>query len=142
MVRSPRKRAAASLDLRSRKDRMPLPGHTRSSYQRDHLLQTPDTFVRAPFPGMASATAIVHAGPAMGAKFAQYTVELEPDGSFQTTLSQTFLYVIDGEIAVGTDQHRLEASEFLYLPPGRASCFSATAAARVAVIEKPFSPLD
>ena len=42
-------------------------GHTRSSYQRDHLLHTPDTFVRAPLPGMRNATAIVHAGPVMGA---------------------------------------------------------------------------
>ncbi len=35
-------------------------GHTRSSDQRDHLLQTPDTFVRTVLPGMQSAVAIVH----------------------------------------------------------------------------------
>ena len=33
----------------------------------DHLLLTPDTFVRAPLPGMTNATAIVHAAPALGA---------------------------------------------------------------------------
>jgi len=118
---------------------MPLPGHTRSSYQRDHLLQTPDTFVRAPLPGMSGATAIVHAAPAMGAKFAQYTVELEPGGSFETTSSQTFLYVIEGGIATGAE--KLGPAGFLYLPPGCASVVSAESPARVAVIEKPYSAL-
>ncbi|HEY6251259.1 MAG TPA: (S)-ureidoglycine aminohydrolase, partial [Candidatus Angelobacter sp.] len=38
-------------------------GLTRTSRQADHLLLTPDTFVRAPLPGMRNATAIVHASP-------------------------------------------------------------------------------
>ncbi len=121
---------------------MPLPGHTRSSYQRDHLLQTPDTFVRAALPGMTGATAIVHAGPAMGAKFAEYTVEMERSGWFETTRGQTFLYVIDGEITVGPDRQRLGPDGFLYLPPDRASRVEASTPARVIAIEKPFSPLD
>lgn len=121
---------------------MPLPGHTRSSYQRDHLLQTPDTFVRAPLPGMTGAAAIVHAGPAMGARFAQYTVELERGGSFRTSSSQTFLYVTEGEIVVGEDRQRLEATEFLYLPPDHTNLVTAAHPARVVVIEKPYSPLD
>ena len=55
-------------------------GYTRSSYQRDHLLLTPDTFVRAPLPGMVKCTAIVHAAPAIGARFTQYTAEFEVGG--------------------------------------------------------------
>ena len=43
-------------------------GYTRSSRQADHTLLTPDTFVRAPLPGMSNATAIVHAGPAIGVR--------------------------------------------------------------------------
>lgn len=121
---------------------MPPSGQTRSSYRRDHLLQTPDTFVRAPFPGMTGATAIVHVAPAMGARFTEYTVELEPGGKFQTTLSQTFLYVIEGEIVVGPNQHRLVAGEFLYLPPDHESLVSAVGKARIVAIEKPFSKLD
>jgi (S)-ureidoglycine aminohydrolase len=120
---------------------MPLPAHTRSSYQRDHLLQTPDTFVRAPFPGMAKATAIVHAAPAMGARFTEYTVEIEEDGSFQTTLSQTFLYVVEGAITVMPARIHLEAAEFTYLPPDRPSLVSAHGTSRVVAIEKPLSKL-
>ena len=69
-------------------------GHTRSSYQRDHLIHTPDTFVRAPLPGMRNATAVVHAGPAMGAGFTQYTVELEPEGSFHLGQAQSFVFPV------------------------------------------------
>jgi (S)-ureidoglycine aminohydrolase len=36
-------------------------GHTRSARRADHLLLTPDTFVRAPLPGMKSCMAVVHA---------------------------------------------------------------------------------
>jgi glyoxylate utilization-related uncharacterized protein len=60
---------------------MQLPSHTRSSYRRDYLPQTPDTFIRAAFPGLSRATAIVHAAPAMGARFTAYTVELETGGT-------------------------------------------------------------
>ncbi|WP_433965830.1 hypothetical protein [Tunturiibacter gelidiferens] len=38
-------------------------GHTRSTNQRDHLLHTPDTFVRTVLPGMELASAIVHISP-------------------------------------------------------------------------------
>jgi len=55
-------------------------GQTRSARRADHLLLTPDTFVRAPLPGMKRCTAVVHAGPAIGAAFAQYTAEFEAGG--------------------------------------------------------------
>ncbi len=55
-------------------------GHTRGVHRADHLLQTPDTFVRAPLPGMQGATAIIHIARAGGAGFTQYTAELEPGG--------------------------------------------------------------
>jgi (S)-ureidoglycine aminohydrolase len=115
-------------------------GYTRSSYQRDHLLQTPDTFVRAPLPGMRNATAIVHAGPAMGAGFTQYTVEMEFGASFQLGKAQSFVYVVDG--VVNCAENRLSAGHYAWLPPDReahAAYVTSAEAARVAVIEKPYS---
>ena len=50
---------------------------TRSASHHDHRLQTPETFVRAPLPGMRNATAIVHTSPAGGSAFVQYTAEFE-----------------------------------------------------------------
>ena len=66
---------------RKRNLKMQKLGYTRSASRRDHFLLTPDTFVRAPLPGMMRATAVVHAAPAHGAGFTEYTVEFEAGGS-------------------------------------------------------------
>jgi (S)-ureidoglycine aminohydrolase len=115
-------------------------GNTRSRYERDHLLHTPDTFVRAPLPGMRNAVAIVHAAPAMGAGFTQYTVELETDGSFDLGQAQSFVYVLEGAVSFAETQ--LSKGRYAWLPPDRAVRISASAPARVAVIEKPHSALN
>ena len=111
-------------------------GHTRSALGRDHLLQTPDTFVRTPLPGMHGATVIVHIAPAAGARFTQYTVEFAADGVLAPCRVQRFLYVLDGQIAVG--DRNLAAGEFAYLPPGDAPEIRATSSGRAVVIEKPY----
>src|SRR5258708_36125849 len=76
-------------------------GKTRSVRRDDHLLQTPDTFVRAPLPEMSKATAIVHIGPAGGARFTQYTAEFEAGGTLEPASVQRFVYVLDGEVMAG-----------------------------------------
>jgi len=120
---------------------MPLPPHTRSNYQPDHLLQTPDTFVRAALPGLKGAQAIIHAAPAMGARFTAYTVELETGGSFGLGRDQSFVYVLEGEIE--TEAHKsFTQGGYFYHPPGLAPQFTATSAARAFVIEKPFLALE
>jgi (S)-ureidoglycine aminohydrolase len=115
-------------------------GHTRSSYRRDHLLHTPDTFVRAALPGMTKATAIVHASPAMGAAFTQYTVELESGGAFSLGQAQSFLYVQEGVMAVGGAS--LGPDQYGWFPPNKAVHLGAPNGARVTVIEKPHFALN
>lgn len=119
-------------------------GHTRSSYRPDHLLQTPDTFVRAPLPGMVNATAIVHAAPAMGAGFTEYTVEFEADGSFEPAKDQCFVYVLEGEVraAVNKKERRLSVSRYAYLPPGSGARLRAAKGTRALVIEKRLAVLN
>ena len=97
-------------------------GHTRSAYRHDHLLQTPDTFVRAPLPGMDKVTAVVHIAPAAGAKFTQYTAEFEAQGSMQPSAMQRFVYVIEGEIE--TPGERLSSGGFAYFPEGQGATFT------------------
>src|SRR5436309_15629673 len=111
-------------------------GFTRSSRQRDHLLLTPDTFVRAPLPGMEQCVAIVHAAPAMGAAFTQYTAEFEAGGRLGPCPMQRCIYVLDGTLSV--DGRTLAAGEYAYRP----EAVSAVNTARAAVIEKPYRPLD
>jgi (S)-ureidoglycine aminohydrolase len=115
-------------------------GHTRSSYQRDHLLLTPDTFVRAPLPGMKNATAIIHAGPAVGAAFTQYTAEFEAAGTLGTTVAQRFVYVLEGELSVGA--RSLTAGGFAYIPAGAIAEVKATKKVRAAIIEKLYQAID
>src|SRR5882724_6827337 len=103
-------------------------GMTRSAHRADHILHTPDTFVRAPLPGMQRATAIVHVAPASGARFTQYTAELEAGGSLGPTTLQRFVYVLDGELEAGGGA--LVAGDFVYLPPDSGLAISAKSSAR------------
>ncbi len=114
-------------------------GQTRSAHRADHLLQTPDTFVRAPLPGMQKATAIVHAAPAAGARFTQYTVEFEAGGLLPPAATQRFLYVLDGDVSF--DGAVLSPGDYAYTSAERAATVSAKTAARAAVIEKVYQPL-
>lgn len=115
-------------------------GHTRSCYESDHALLTPDTFIRAPLPGMEHATAIVHTCPAAGAGFTQYTAEVEPGGSLGPARSQRFIYVLEGELRAG--ENRLRKNGYAYLPEGEEHRVTATVPARAAIIEKPYQRLD
>jgi len=118
-------------------------GQTRSSYQRDHLLQTPDTFVRTALPGSQRATAIVHCAPQIGAAFTQYTVEFEPGGTLGPAVAQRFLYVLEGTLDVHAEGqvHRITKEGFAYLPEGANYSVVASERSRAAVIEKRYIPL-
>ena len=118
-------------------------GGTRSSQQPNHLLLTPDTFVRAPLPGMKGCTAVVHAGPAIGAAFTQYTAEFEAGGELGGTTAQRFLFVLEGGVHVEADGKKTElrARGYAYLPQGLQHWVVAAPASRAAVIEKPYQAL-
>ncbi len=115
-------------------------GSTRSRRALDHLLQTPDTFVWAALPGMVKATACVHASPALGAGFTQYTVVMENGGRLGPTEFQRFVYVLEGEVEVSLElmSKTMTKAEYMYLPAGVDHCISTIGPARLAMIEKPF----
>src|SRR5258708_27182460 len=113
-------------------------GNTRSAQQPNHLLLTPDTFVRTTLPGMKGCTAIVHAGPALGAGFTQYTVEFEPGGELGGTMAQRFVFVMEGAIKldVNNQQSQLGARGYGYMPAGLVHRITWAQKSRVAFIEK------
>jgi (S)-ureidoglycine aminohydrolase len=111
-------------------------GYTRSSHQPDHLLLTPDTFVRAPLTGMEDATAIVHVAGNMGANFMQYTAEFEPGGRLGPTPAQRFVYVLEGTVRV--DGRLLGPDEYAYLPQDYDALVAAEDRAKASVIEKEY----
>ncbi len=115
-------------------------GQTRSSHQRNHLLLTPDTFVRTALPGMKNASAIVHIGPALGAAFTEYTTEFEPKGELGNTTAQRFLYVLEGAVTLEVEEkrHELGARGYAFLPEGTSHKFVAKKKSRAAVVEKSY----
>jgi (S)-ureidoglycine aminohydrolase len=121
-------------------------GQTRSSNRRDHLLLTPDTFIRTPLPGLTGGLAIVHIAPQAGAAFTQSTLEFDPGGTLSEGPTQRFLYVLEGELTLEEpgkpEPHRLAAGSYAYFPTGYPHTLRAATKARVELIEKPFLPLD
>jgi (S)-ureidoglycine aminohydrolase len=117
-------------------------GATRSSLKPDHLLQTPDTFVRTPLPGASDVEFVVHAAPCIGAAFTQLTAEFSSGGVISSSPAQRFLFVLQGELIleVGPAVYRLGENGFAYLPQGTAHLFRADNTARAAIIEKIYLP--
>lgn len=109
-------------------------GHSRTSLQNNHLLQTPDSFVRAPLPGMKNATAVIHAGPSLGAQFVEYTAEMQTGGTLGPTAAQRFFYVLSGEVHL--DGQAIGAGGYGYLPQGELHQVTAAFTSHVIVIEK------
>ena len=120
-------------------------GQTRSANKRDHLLLTPDTFIRTPLPGLTGGLAIVHVAPQVGAAFTQMTVEMEPMGTLTEGPTQRLIYVLEGKLTLGEPSqkkpHKLSAGSFAYLPTEYPHTLVALTKSRVVVIDKPFLPL-
>ncbi|HEY1804742.1 MAG TPA: (S)-ureidoglycine aminohydrolase [Terracidiphilus sp.] len=117
-------------------------GSSRSSRNADHLLQTPDTFIRSPLPNADGVEFIVHASPELGAGFTQMTAEFVAGGNLGSAPAQRFIYVLDGklELKAGNKKHVLKPGGFAYLPQGTEHSVRATGIARAAVIEKVYEP--
>jgi (S)-ureidoglycine aminohydrolase len=119
-------------------------GETRSSLKADHLLHTPDTFIRIPLPGAKGVEFVVHTGLRAGAAFTQMTAEFAKGGTLGPAEAgiQRFVYVLEGlinlEIASGGGQ--LAPGGFAYVPEGTAHHLRAREASRAVVIEKRYLP--
>jgi (S)-ureidoglycine aminohydrolase len=118
-------------------------GLTRSSLKADHLLQTPNTFIRTPLPGAEGVEFVIHVAPQLGAAFTQMTAEFQAEGVLGPTPAQRFAYVLEGEVSVeaADGSHLLIAGGFAYIPQGAAHTVRAKSVARVAIIEKPYEAL-
>ncbi len=123
-------------------------GHTRSANRRDHLLHTPDTFVRIPLPSIQRGLAVVHTSAAGGANFTQYSAELEQGGTLAPTVDQRFVFLIDGSAQIlltVTDSkqqatYSLHPRSFAYLPANAAATLTAIEPVHAAIIEKRYEP--
>src|ERR1700744_4935527 len=121
-------------------------GLTRSANRRDHLLLTPDTFIRTPLPGLTNGSAIVHVAPQTGAGFSMTTVEFEPGGALAQGPVQRLVFVLEGEISLfepdSETPHSLGVDGYAYCPQGFGHSLRAETKSRVVLVEKIFQPLD
>jgi (S)-ureidoglycine aminohydrolase len=120
-------------------------GQTRSANRRDHLLLTPDTFIRTPLPGLTGGLAIVHVSPQAGAAFTMMTVELDPLGTLTEGPTQRLIYVLEGKLTLGEPStkkpHKLSAGSYAYFPTEYPHTLIALTKSRLVVIDKPYLPL-
>jgi (S)-ureidoglycine aminohydrolase len=118
-------------------------GHTRSTHQRNHLLLTPDTFVRTVLPGMSACAAVVHVGSALGAAFSAYIAEFESGGKLGLATAQRIIYVLEGALSVESEGKRskLGPRGYAYFPEGWAHQVKATKTSRAVVVEKHYQAL-
>jgi (S)-ureidoglycine aminohydrolase len=118
-------------------------GLTRSSRKLDHLLQTPNTFIRTPLPGAVGVEFVVHVAPQLGARFTQMTAEFAADGTLGPAPAQRFLYVLEGELKLtaARREHVLAQGGFAFLPQGTPHSVRATILSRAVVIEKPYESI-
>jgi (S)-ureidoglycine aminohydrolase len=115
-------------------------GATRSSLKSDHLLQTPETFVRTPLPGAEGVEFIIHASPRLGACFTWMTAEFAAGGALGPIDAQRFLYLLEGQLELHASgkTNSLGPASFAYVPGEMPHTVSAAGAARAVVIEKPY----
>jgi (S)-ureidoglycine aminohydrolase len=120
-------------------------GNSRSSLKADHLLQTPDTFIRTPLPGAEGVQFVVHAAPKLGAPFTQMTAEFAALGRLGPVGSrvQRFVYVIEGalDLEITGAKSELQSGGFAYLPAGVEHHVQAREVSRAVVIEKVYEPV-
>jgi (S)-ureidoglycine aminohydrolase len=93
---------------------------------------------------MERGAAVVHISPAAGAAFTQYTAELESGGTLGPTSAQRFVYVLAGavDLATGSSFQSIDPGGYAYLPEGLPHTLTAQSATRLAVVEKPYQPLE
>src|SRR5260370_20946077 len=91
-------------------------------------------------PGMKGASAVVHAGTALGAAFTEYTAEFEAGGELGSTPAQRFFFVIDGALTLESEgkQKELGARGYAYVPEGTPHNVKAAKRSRAVAIEKSY----
>jgi (S)-ureidoglycine aminohydrolase len=118
---------------------------SRAVVRRDYAILPPEGVATSVLPEWRDTVARVLTAPPMGARFAEYLLEIAPGGGTQQTPRpdlQMFLYVLEGNAELDLDgrAYRLGPGGFGYAMPGARFTIGATTPARVLWIRKPYVP--
>lgn len=89
---------------------------------------------------MSDGLAIIHASPALGARFTAYTAELNRTGRLEQPAGQRFAYVLEGEAEF--NHRRLLPGSYILAAAHEERAIRAVEAARLFVIEKTYVPCE
>ena len=112
---------------------------------RNHAILPPKGIPESVLPEWRLTAARILAAPAMGARFAQYLLDVQSGGGSEQTLREdieAFFYVISGNVTLEGNgkKHALAPGGFAYLQPGSRFALAATSAARVLWLKKSYQP--
>jgi (S)-ureidoglycine aminohydrolase len=113
--------------------------------ERNYAVLPPEGIPASLLPEWMGTEARVLAAPPMGARFAQYLLDLEPNGGSDQHLPphvESFFYCIDGavDLTASHRSHTLKPGGFAYLRPGSNFHVVAKAASRLLWLKKAYVP--
>ena len=122
-------------------------GFTRDVVKERYALRTSRGFVPSCLPGWSNAVCVVQISPAMGAKFTQLLVTLNPNGEGRgnSPLVENFVYVLAGDCSakVGGKKHTLKTGGYIFIPAQSDFLFDgAKSGAQLLIFQKRFEALS
>ena len=121
-------------------------GQTRSRLANDYALITPDTHVNSQLAGWEKTSAVIHISPEMGARFTQYTANMEAGGSsgLPGETVQRFIYVQDGKCTLSlpaeSSPQQLLTGAYAFIPAHMEHQVAADEATKLVIFEKEYQP--
>ncbi|KAJ7570621.1 hypothetical protein O6H91_01G128700 [Diphasiastrum complanatum] len=118
-----------------------LPGFTRSVYERDHALITPESQVFNPLPGWVNTEGAYLITPAMGAHFVMYIAKMGENSSSGLPQNEVerFIFLVEGEVELSTFsryRHHLLVDSYTYLPPNIDHKITAASSSTIIIFER------
>ncbi|KAL2513777.1 (S)-ureidoglycine aminohydrolase [Forsythia ovata] len=124
-----------------------LPGFTRSVYNRDHALITPESHVFSPLPDWVNTMGAYLITPAMGSHFIMYLSNMQENSKsgLPPIDVERFVFVLQGTVTlidVSDISHKLEVDSYAYLPLNSKHSLKSDASATLVVFEKRYEYLE
>ncbi|MCL5075845.1 MAG: (S)-ureidoglycine aminohydrolase [Chloroflexi bacterium] len=120
---------------------------SRAIVQKDFAILPPEGLVDSALPIFKETVTKIMAAPAMGAGFAEYLIEMRPNGGTAQPLQEeleVFLFVLEGtgELLKEAQSYGLSPGDYAYLPPGTTFQISHTSGEcfRFLLLKKPYQP--
>ncbi|XP_061971884.1 (S)-ureidoglycine aminohydrolase-like, partial [Populus nigra] len=124
-----------------------LPGFTRSVYERDHALITPESHVFSPLPEWTNTLGAYLITPAMGSHFVMYLAKMQENSKSGLPPNdvERFLFVVQGFATLSNASgahHQMTVDSYAYLPPNFEHSLECGASATLAVFERRYDSLE